>query len=356
MFIYCQFVAVSISESVYGTPAGQAATENAAGLSALANATYNGVTIVAALALMPFAARFGAKRVGAAALFLGSIGLMSMGQIDNQVLVLVPMIGLGIAWASMMGIPYIMVSSMVPKEKSGVYMGIVNMMIVIPMLVETLTFGWIFTNLLGGDGTRAIFTAGVLLALAGLGMLWVNPPSEDEESDLMPLGAPGDLSVYDRVVVGSDGSASSMYAVDRAQDIALAADARILVVSAYQGGSETDDGTGASAFSGRQELHGERAARDALDKTVKQLSKERVRRVDSRVVVGDPAEALLKAAGNNPRNVIVVGNRGLGAADGQLLGSVPGNVVKNAVCDVLIVQTSALDEDAFHVKTADERT
>jgi len=48
---------------------------------------------------------------------------------------------------------------------------------------------------------------------------------------------------------------------------------------------------------------------------------------------------LLEVAGTNPANVIVVGNRGLGAADGQLLGSVPGDVAKNATCDVLIVQT-----------------
>jgi len=62
-------------------------------------------------------------------------------------------------------------------------------------------------------------------------------------------------------------------------------------------------------------------------------------------VPGDPAQALLDTVGPNPANLIVVGNRGLGASEGQLLGSVPGDVVKNATCDVLIVQTSALDED-----------
>jgi maltose/moltooligosaccharide transporter len=58
--------------------------------------------------------------------------------------------------------------------------------------------------------------------------------------------------------------------------------------------------------------------------------------------------------GPNPANLIVVGNRGLGAEQGQLLGSVPGNVVKNAVCDVLVVQTSALDEERLF--TEEERT
>ncbi|GAA3912518.1 universal stress protein [Actinoplanes auranticolor] len=62
-------------------------------------------------------------------------------------------------------------------------------------------------------------------------------------------------------------------------------------------------------------------------------------------MAGDPAQALLDAVGANPANLIVVGSRGLGASQGQLLGSVPAGVVRNAVCDVLVVQTSALDED-----------
>jgi maltose/moltooligosaccharide transporter len=108
---------------------------------------------------------------------------------------LVPMILLGIAWATMMGIPYIMVASMVPKERLGVYMGIVNMMIVVPMLIQTVTFGWIFTNLLGSDGTNAIIFSGVLFAIGGVAMLWVNPPKENEESPIMPLGGPTDITV-----------------------------------------------------------------------------------------------------------------------------------------------------------------
>ena len=76
-----------------------------------------------------------------------------------------------------------------------------------------------------------------------------------------------------------------------------------------------------------------------LRTSVKQLVAKRVRNIETRVVEGDLAKALLEVGGTNPANVIVVGNRGLGAADGQLLGSVPGDVAKNAVCDVLLVQT-----------------
>ena len=72
--------------------------------------------------------------------------------------------------------------------------------------------------------------------------------------------------------------------------------------------------------------------------TVQHLTSDRVRRIEQRVVAGDPAQALLDVAGDNPANLIVVGNRGLGARDGDNLGSVPAEVVRNAVCDVLIVQ------------------
>jgi maltose/moltooligosaccharide transporter len=82
-----------------------------------------------------------------------------------------------------------------------------------------------------------------------------------------------------------------------------------------------------------------------MNKSVTGLTKERARYIEQRVVRGDPAQALLDTVGADPANLIVVGNRGLGANEGQLLGSVPGDVVKNAMCDVLVVQTSALDED-----------
>ena len=145
--------------------------------------------------------------------------------ISNQYLTLVPMIGLGICWASMVGVPYLMVASMVPRERTGVYMGILNMMIVVPMLIQTLTFGWIFENLLGSKGTNAILLAGVLLGCAALAMLWVNPPAGDEDSSIMPLG-PRHITVYNRVIVGSDGTPSSLYAVDRAHAVAAEAEAR----------------------------------------------------------------------------------------------------------------------------------
>jgi maltose/moltooligosaccharide transporter len=235
-----------------------------------------------------------------------------------------------------------MVASMVPRERTGVYMGILNMMIVVPMLIQTLTFGWIFENLLGSKGTNAMVMAGVLLGCAALAMLWVNPPQADEDSSVMPLAGRREITVYDRVIVGSDGSASALYAVARAHEVASAAEARVVVVSAFDPG---DVGEPHGTVDGRRLLYGKDAARAAVHKSVREITSERVRDIEQVVVAAKPAEALLRVAGASPASLIVVGNRGLGAQEGEVLGSVPAEIVRNAVCDVLVVQTSALHEE-----------
>jgi len=345
MFVYWQFLAVSLGETVFNATPEQGGPrwDAAIAWSGLMNGAYNFVTMVSALFLVGFARRIGAKRVHAVALGLAAVALVWLAHISNQYLALVPMIGLGIFWASAVGIPYLMVASMVPAKRTGVYMGILNMMIVVPMLIETVTFGWIFTHLLDGKGSNAIMLAGVLMAIGAVAMLWVNPPDEADESPIVPLGAKRSITVYDRVVVGSDGTPTSLYAVDRAAEVAEAAQAKLVVVTAYR---DDDPGTASTAGDGlHRELYGGDAARKALNKSVSGLIKERARYIEQRLVRGDAAQALLDTVGGNPANLIVVGNRGLGAREGQLLGSVPGDVVKNAVCDVLVVQTSALDED-----------
>jgi maltose/moltooligosaccharide transporter len=345
MFIYWQFLAVSLGESVFHTTPEQGgqAWDNAIAWSGLENGAYNFITMISALFLVGFAQRIGAKRVHAAALGLAAVALIWLARADNQYLALLPMIGVGIFWASAVGVPYLMVASMVPAKRTGVYMGILNMMIVVPMLIETVTFGWIFNHLLDGKGTNAITLAGVLMAIGGVAMLWVNPPDEADESPIVPLGSKRSITVYDRVVVGSDGTPTSLYAVDRAAELAQAAQARLVVVTAYRDG---DPSMASSSSPGlHRDLYGAEAARTALENSITGLTRERARYIDQRLVSGDPAQALLDTVGSNPANVIVVGNRGLGASEGQLLGSVPREVVRNAVCDVLIVQTSALDED-----------
>jgi maltose/moltooligosaccharide transporter len=344
MFIYWQFLAVSLGETVFNsTPEeGGRAWDDAIAWSGLMNGAYNFVTMISALFLVGFAQRIGAKRVHAAALGMAAVALIWLARIENQYLALIPMIGVGIFWASAVGVPYLMVASMVPAKRTGVYMGILNMMIVVPMLIQTVTFGWIFNNLLDSKGSNAMMLAGIMMALGAVAMLWVDPPDEQDESPIVPLGHRRSITVYDRVVVGSDGTPTSLYAVDRAAEVAQAAQAKLVVVTAYR---DDDAAAGSTAHGVHRDIYGKEAARRALEKSVTELTKERARYIEQRLVPGDAAQALLDTVGSNPASVIVVGNRGLGATEGQLLGSVPGDVVKRAVCDVIIVQTSALDED-----------
>src|ERR671921_1542448 len=259
MFIYWQFLAVSLGETVFGaTPEqGGRAWDDAIAWSGLQNAAYNFVTMVSALFLVGAARRIGAKRVHAVALGLAAASLVWLSQITNQYVALIPMIGVGVFWASAVGVPYLMVASMVPAHRTGVYMGILNMMIVVPMLIQTVTFGWIFEHLLDGKGTNAIMLAGVLLGIGAVAMLWVNPPSEADESPIMPLGGQRSITVYDRVVVGSDGPATSLYAVDRAAEVAQADQARLVVVTAYR------DDDPATTPSQREGLHRDLFGADA---------------------------------------------------------------------------------------------
>jgi maltose/moltooligosaccharide transporter len=345
MFIYWQFLAVSLGETVFNATPEEGGPRWAAAIawSGLENAAYNFVTMVSALFLVGFAVRIGAKRVHAVALGLAAGALIWLANIHNQYVALIPMIGVGIFWASAVGIPYLMVASMVPAKRTGVYMGILNMMIVVPMLIQTVTFGWIFKHLLGSKGSNAMILAGALLGIGAVAMLWVNPPDEADESPIMPLGAKRSITVYDRVVVGSDGAPTSLYAVDRAAEVAQAAQARLVIVTAYR-----DDEPSTAPGAGERvhrDVYGLKAASRAMSKSVTGVTKERARYIEQRLVRGDAAQALLDTVGADPANLIVVGNRGLGAHEGQLLGSVPGDVVKNAVCDVLVVQTGALDED-----------
>ncbi len=343
MFIYWQFVAVSLGESLFKADpvTGGKAWDETIGWTGLVNATYAIVTMIAALFLIRFCQKFGAKRLHATCLTIGGAGLIALSQASAHWMSIVPMIGLGIAWASIVGIPSLMVVSMVPKERTGVYLGILNMMIVVPMLIESVTFGWIFEHLLGGKGANAILLAGVLFGLGAISMLWVNDPDKRDESPIVPIGAKRKLSVYDRVIVGTDGTPTSVYAVDRAADVAASSEARLIVVSAYS--SEAGPHTTA-AVNVHRDLHGEAAAKTALARSITTDLAEDMRHIEQRAVAGSPAQVLMNTAAQSPASLIVVGNRGLGAVDGQLLGSVPGEVVKNATCDVLVVQTSAIDD------------
>jgi maltose/moltooligosaccharide transporter len=184
--IYWQYVSVVVADSLFNATADDKELySQAVGLTGLLNGFYNIVTFSVAFYLVTLARRWGAKWVHAGCLVLAAVAMAVFPHITDQWLLFVPMIGLGIAWASMMGVPYIMVVSMVPKARYGVYMGIINMMIVVPMLIQSVTFGYIYENWLGDEPGNALMFSGALFLLAAIAMTWIRPPKR--QSPVVPL-------------------------------------------------------------------------------------------------------------------------------------------------------------------------
>ena len=168
LFVYWQF-----STPLFMKTMGYSISE-AGSQSAAMSLTYNTTTMLIALILVPLTLKFGNKKMYALSLFGTALALFCIPFITDPWLVLFPMILFGIGWAAMMGIPYTMVSKIVPQERRGVYMGILNMMIVIPMGIETVTFGPIYKYLLSDNAVFAMLFAGVFFAIAALLALRLN--------------------------------------------------------------------------------------------------------------------------------------------------------------------------------------
>lgn len=170
LFCYWQNSSKSIALSVWNaTPqSNPEAYEKAVSWTGLVNGWYNVVTFLFAFILVGFAKKYSAKYVHAVCLLLAAIGFLVFPHIENKNVLFFAITGFGIGWASMMGIPYLMVVADIPKERYGVYMGIINMMIVIPMIIQNLSFGYVLKYFLNNDPRNAISFAGFLLILATL--------------------------------------------------------------------------------------------------------------------------------------------------------------------------------------------
>ena len=201
MFCYWQYLTSALSLSLYDT-LDQNTTyfSQAQLLTGNLNGTYNIVCFLIAFALIPIARKLGAKQLHFVSLFLGGVGLLIMPYLsDTDVLFALPnpfgegsivisqiylfSFGLGITWASMMAMPYQILAAAIPSNKTGVYMGIFNMFIVIPMIIQIFSMQYFVFDLLGQNPINVIRLAGVFLILGGIFSLFItvkkspNPPA-----------------------------------------------------------------------------------------------------------------------------------------------------------------------------------
>ena len=135
---------------------------------------YSMVTFLFAFQIPKLAERFGKKRVHSICLIAGGIGLLSVGVIESKHLLFLSMAGVGIAWASILSMPYAILAPKLPPAKMGIYMGIFNFFIVIPEILATLFFGWVMSEFLGNNRLYAVMLGGAMLLIASVAILFVD--------------------------------------------------------------------------------------------------------------------------------------------------------------------------------------
>jgi maltose/moltooligosaccharide transporter len=135
--------------------------------------TYNLVAMFYALALPLLAKYIGRKTTHAVSLAAGGLGLISIYFIKDIQFLHFSMIGVGLAWASILAMPYVILSGSIPPGKLGVYMGIFNFFITLPQIINGLVGGSIVKYFYGGQTIYAIVMAGIFLLVAAISVLWV---------------------------------------------------------------------------------------------------------------------------------------------------------------------------------------
>ena len=143
-------------------------------------AAYNGFAALAAIAIAAIARRLGCRKTHLLNLALGGLGLISFYFISDPKLLLLGMVGVGIAWASILALPYALLSNSLPVHKMGVYMGIFNFFIVIPQLIAASVLGLVIRELFGGEAIFGLIIGGTLMIVAGLTTLLVDAEAEPQ--------------------------------------------------------------------------------------------------------------------------------------------------------------------------------
>ncbi|MDR3057983.1 MAG: MFS transporter [Dysgonomonas sp.] len=172
-----------IAENVWHTTDPLSEAYNEAGnWNGVLSGVYGIFAAVFSIFMAKIADRLGRKKVYSFSLLLGALGLASMFIFEDKYMLLISMIGVGIAWASILAMPYAILSAALPASKMGVYMGIFNATITIPQIVAGLTGGLLLKYIAGGSSIIMLIVAGVSMLLAAISVAFV----QDKNSELEP--------------------------------------------------------------------------------------------------------------------------------------------------------------------------
>ncbi|MBZ5685580.1 MAG: MFS transporter, partial [Acidobacteriia bacterium] len=182
LFCMWLYFPVAVARNVYAAP-DTASPLYSAGVEwgGICFGFYSAVCFAFSFFLPPIASLLGRKHTHSLSLVAGGLGLISVAFIHNKYVLLLTMVGVGIAWASTLAMPYSVLAGSLPKEKTGVYMGIFNFFIVTPEIVASLFFGWVMNHLLGNNRLTAVVAGGCFMLVAAVLMQRVFDPGEQEQ-------------------------------------------------------------------------------------------------------------------------------------------------------------------------------
>ncbi len=168
LFAMWIFTTKAVTSHIYGTSDTTSALYNqGADWVSVCFGIYNGVSALAALLLARVAGRVGRRRTHLICLVIGGLSLMSIYVIADPNLLVLPMLGIGIAWASILSMPYAMLAGSLPANKMGYYMGVFNFFIVIPQIVASSILDFLVNDVYGGEAIWALVTGGASMIVAG---------------------------------------------------------------------------------------------------------------------------------------------------------------------------------------------
>src|SRR5688572_6364128 len=177
LFSMWVFSTSAIATHVYGLPANDTTSEKfqdagnwVSGLFGI----YNGVSAVYALLLPAIAAKMGRKLTHSVSLTLGGLGLISIYFISDPYWLIASMIGVGIAWASILAMPYAILAGSIPPHKMGIYMGVFNIFITLPQIVNGIIGGPIVKYFYGSQAIYSLVMAGVFLIIGAFCVRFVD--------------------------------------------------------------------------------------------------------------------------------------------------------------------------------------
>lgn len=174
LFSMWVFSTPAIAQHIYQLPIGDSSSEtynDAANWVGVIFGVYNLVSAIYAFFLPAIAYRFGRKKTHAFSLIAGGIGLISIYFMPSPEWLLLSMIGVGIAWASILAMPYAILAGSIPHQKMGIYMGIFNFFITLPQITNGIVGGLIVKNLFQNQAILALVMGGVCLLLAAISVL-----------------------------------------------------------------------------------------------------------------------------------------------------------------------------------------